>query len=105
METIEMSNCCASVRVSFLRGLSCVCVCVSVGVCACRKDGVVCLTMVLLWDFRAGKRLQRKAHPGAAGCHWSLGHPSSEKGGDSCSLLFRETVVGVPYAGIIALLV
>lgn len=33
METIEMSNCCASGRVSFLGGLSLVCMCV----CLCAR--------------------------------------------------------------------
>lgn len=66
METIEMSSCCASGRVSFLGGVSSVCPCECVRTCpsAPQRPGVSeCVE--LAWGLRAGERPQSRAHPGA----------------------------------------
>lgn len=71
-----MSNCCASGRVYFPGGLSFVHVreCARTRPPALGRGGVW-----LVWDLRARRWLQNKAHPEPA--HRSLGSPSRERGG------------------------
>ena len=104
-----MSNCCASGRVYFLGELSFVCVWVWVCAHTCPSAppegrGDACECVELAWDFRAGKQLQSKAHPGAPVVTGVWATPAMKRGEihAHCS---SERVVGVLYAYIIALLV
>lgn len=104
METILMSNCCASGRVYFLGELSFVrlCVCVHTRPSALPEGrGCVSACVELAWHLRAGEQLQSKAHPGAPVVTGVRATPAITRGeiNAHCS---SERVVGAPYAYIIA---
>lgn len=108
METIEMSNCCASDRFLFWEVFP-LCVCVSACVRAharlpSRKGGVVCLTVGHERGIQSWKTAAEQSTSRSPGCRWSLATPAV-KTGEIHAHCSSERVVGVLDAGITALLV